>query len=408
MKKYAFAGASGRGLHMYGKPMVAKFNDVAQPVGIYDPNYKRAQVFVKETGCDFPVYDDFDRMLEFTKPDTVIVTTQDAFHHEYTIRALKAGCDVIVEKPMTTDEFKCNSIISTERETGKKVIVTFNCRYMPFFVELKKLLMQNIIGDITSVHFEWLLDQDHGAQYFRRWHSIKERSGGLQIHKATHHFDIINWLINDEPRVVNAFGSLCFYGSNGEHRGEFCFNCEHSEKCKFYSDQMKNDFFIKYYYNNMDIDGYTPNLCLYRNEINIEDTLSVSVKYSRGTVMSYSLTAYSPYEGYKININGTKGRLEIENYSFNKKAIKEVRWYNENHEMSVIDIQEGKGGHGGGDSLLLEVLFRDVKNDPYGQQAGTRAGAMSAGIGIAINNSIREHKQIKIKDILWELDVNNV
>lgn len=392
---------------MYGKPMVSKYADVARPVGVYDTNYKRASVFVEETGGNFPVFSDFDEMLDISKPDIIIVTTQDAFHHEYIIRGLKKGCDVITEKPMTTDEFKCNEIIRTERETGKKVTVTFNCRYMPFLLEIKKLLMQNIIGDITAVHFEWLLDQSHGADYFRRWHSIKECSGGLQIHKATHHFDIINWLIDDEPRVVNAFGSLRFYGKNGPQGSKFCFNCDYSDSCKFYVDKLKNDFFIKFYYNNMDIDGYAPNMCVFRNEINIEDTLSVSVKYKKGAVMSYTLTAYSPYEGYKINISGTKGRLEIENYAgkYLPEPFKQVRYFDEKHQMTIMNIEEGKGEHGGGDGLLLDVLFRGFTDDPYRQQAGTRAGAMSAGIGIAVNNSVREHKQINIKDILWELEV---
>lgn len=408
MKKYAIAGTGSRGLYMYGKPLVSKYTDVAELVGVYDINSKRAKVFVKNLGAQVPVFENFDDLLDVAKPDTVIVTTQDAFHHEYIIKSLKKGCDVITEKPMTTDEFKCNEIIKTEKETGKKVTVTFNCRFMPFLLEIKKLMMQNIIGDITSVHFEWLLNQSHGADYFRRWHSIKECSGGLQIHKATHHFDIINWLIDDEPRIVNAFGSLRYYGSNGPFKGQYCFNCEHKEKCKLFLDKSKNEFFKEFYYDNMDVDGYVPNFCVYRDAINIEDTLSVNVRYAKEAVMSYSLTAYSPYEGYKININGTKGRLEIDNYAgkYLSQPFKEVRYFDENHNMTLMNIEEGKGTHGGGDSALLEVLFRDIKEDPYDQQAGSRAGAMSAGIGIAVNNSMREEKQIKIKDILWELEVN--
>ena len=149
-------------------------------------------------------------------------------------------------------------------------------------------------------------------------------------------------------------------------------------------------------------------MCVFRNEIDIEDTLSVSVRYKKGAVMSYTLTAYSPYEGYKININGTKGRLEIENYAGKhlKEPVKQVRYFDEEHKMTLIDIEEGRGSHGGGDSALLEVLFKGSDEDPYNRHANSRAGAMSIGIGIAINNSIREQKQIKIKDILWELDVD--
>lgn len=408
MKKYVIAGTGTRGLHMFGKPLVSKYFEFARLAGVFDTNVKRANVFKKMTGGDLEVFEDFDHMLDAVKPDTVIVTTQDAFHDVYIVKALKKGCDVITEKPMTTDEFKCNNILRTERETGKKVTVTFNCRYMPFLLEIKKLMMQNIVGEVTSVHFEWLLDQVHGADYFRRWHSNKRISGGLQIHKATHHFDIINWLIDDEPRIVSAFGSLRFYGSNGTYKGNHCFNCEHKDLCKFYVDKANNPFYKEFYFDNMDIDGYAPDMCVFRNEIDIEDTLSVSVRYKKGAVMSYTLTAYSPYEGYKININGTKGRLEIENYAGKhlKEPVKQVRYFDEEHKMTLIDIEEGRGSHGGGDSALLEVLFKGSDEDPYNRHANSRAGAMSIGIGIAINNSIREQKQIKIKDILWELDVD--
>ena len=46
---------------------------------------------------------------------------------------------------------------------------------------------------------EWLLDTRHGADYFRRWHRNKNNSGGLMVHKATHHFDLVNWWMIPTP-----------------------------------------------------------------------------------------------------------------------------------------------------------------------------------------------------------------
>lgn len=69
---------------------------------------------------------------------------------------------------------------------------------MPFVTRIKELIHEGCVGDILSVHFEWMLDTEHGADYFRRWHRKKENSGGLLVHKATHHFDMVNWLIDDE------------------------------------------------------------------------------------------------------------------------------------------------------------------------------------------------------------------
>lgn len=70
------------------------------------------------------------------------------------------------------------------------------------------------------MHFEWLLDTVHGADYFRRWHRQKSNSGGLMVHKSGHHFDLVNWWINAEPAVVAGFGQLAFYGEdNGKRSG---------------------------------------------------------------------------------------------------------------------------------------------------------------------------------------------
>ena len=66
-----------------------------------------------------PVYDDFDKMLDDVKPDTVIVTTKDSMHDFYVIKALEAGCDVIVEKPMTTTFEKANAIREAEIKSDK-------------------------------------------------------------------------------------------------------------------------------------------------------------------------------------------------------------------------------------------------------------------------------------------------
>src|SRR5690606_20513915 len=64
------------------------------------------------------------------------------------------------------------------------------------------------------------LDTAHGADYFRRWHRYKDKSGGLLIHKASHHFDLINWWLADAPVRVYASGGLRFYGAeNARRRG---------------------------------------------------------------------------------------------------------------------------------------------------------------------------------------------
>ncbi|MFA6666483.1 MAG: Gfo/Idh/MocA family oxidoreductase, partial [Armatimonadota bacterium] len=314
MKSYVLVGASGRALGMYARPLVKDFSDCAKVAGIFDVNPLRAETLKKEAGLDCKIYTDFDQMMTEQKPDSAIVTTVDRFHHEYIIKCLEAGAEVITEKPMTIDSEKCNAILEAEARTGKKVIVTFNYRFAPYVTAVKQAIADGLIGDVLNVDFEYMLDTSHGADYFRRWHRKKENSGGLLVHKSTHHFDLINWWIMEEPVEVMGYGTRRFYGPTRKERGERCLTCNYKNTCEFYFNIDASDMNHKMYHNCESADGYFRDRCVFADEINIEDSMSVNVKYSKGTLLSYSLIAHSPYEGYKASISGTKGRLEIAEY----------------------------------------------------------------------------------------------
>ncbi len=87
-------------------------------------------------------------------------------------------------------------------------------------MRIKELVREGAVGKILSVDFEYLLDTNHGAEYFRRWHRRMENSGGLLVHKSTHHFNLVNWWIEEEPEEIYANGNLRFYGYTRENRGE--------------------------------------------------------------------------------------------------------------------------------------------------------------------------------------------
>jgi predicted dehydrogenase len=257
-------------------------------------------------------------MIRENRVDCVIVTSIDRTHHTYIIRAMHAGCDAITEKPMTIDAEKCQQILDTIRRTGRKLTVTFNYRYAPRTTKVKQLLSSGIIGQIKSVHFEWLLDTSHGADYFRRWHRDKRNSGGLMVHKATHHFDLVNWWLDTTPQIVFGMGDLVFYGrANAEARGitsfyDRAYGSEIARNDPFALHLDRNERLRELYLKAEHEDGYLRDRSVFSDGISIEDDMAVMVKYRNGAVMTYHLTAYSPWEGYRVAFNGTKGRLEYE------------------------------------------------------------------------------------------------
>ncbi|OGS46866.1 MAG: hypothetical protein A2539_03390 [Elusimicrobia bacterium RIFOXYD2_FULL_34_15] len=407
MKRYVMVGASGRGLLMYAKPIQERFSDVAQVVGIFDVNPLRSKKLRDMAGLNCKIYTDFDKMIKETKPDAAIVTTVDKFHHIYIVKALDAGIDAITEKPMTIDAEKCRAILDAEKRTGKKVIVTFNYRVTSYMTKIKELISEGIVGKILNVDFEYMLDTSHGADYFRRWHRRKENSGGLLVHKSTHHFDLINWWLGERPETLMAFGSLRFYGHSRKERGERCLTCKYTNTCEFYFDiakDIKSGFPSKdMYLETESADKYYRDKCIFADEIDIEDTMSVNLKYSGGALLSYSLIAHCPYEGLKISINGVKGRLEIREYHTGIRACElnySLKFYNRKGEMLEYIVPKATGSHWGGDARLQDLVFRKGVPDPLGYKAGSYDGSISILIGIAANKSIKDGKAIKINDLV--------
>lgn len=408
MKRFVQVGCGIRGIEGYAEPILKDFKEHIELCGVYDINPKRAALVSYYGGTEVPVYDDFDEMLRSVKPDTVIVTTKDCMHDFYVIKALEAGCDVIVEKPMTTTFEKANAIKKAEQKSGKTVTVVFNLRYLPFFARVKEILKSGVIGEVLSVHYEWMLDTQHGADYFRRWHRKRENSGSLLVHKSTHHFDLVNWFLEDDPVAVNAFGSRKFYGPTREERSHRCLTCQHKSKCEYYLD-INQPPMDKLYLECEDADGYYRDSCIFSEEIDIEDTVSLNVLYKRGAVMSYSLTAHSPYEGLRIAFNGTDGRLEFVKmdgrYTELGQGVNNViTIFNRLGEKIIINApQDLPGGHGGSDEKIRENLFIGCTSDPLGQMADTRAGMMSIGIGMAANISMKENRRVYLSEFYDEL-----
>lgn len=401
--RVALVGTGIRGSSTWGKTLLGDYGDILEMVGLCDINPKRLEYAKRYMGATCPTFVDFQNMIARTKPDTVIVTTTDCFHAKYICMAMEMGCDVITEKPLATDEVLCQNILDTEKKTGKKLIVTFNYRYSPEAVKIKEILMSREIGDITSVDFNYYLDIYHGASYFRRWHGFKQFSGSLLVHKATHHYDLMNWWLTAEPVEVNAYGELRKYGYNGTFRSSRCRECPHMKPCEFFWDITRDQHLMNLYVKAETEDGYIRDACVFRKKINIWDTMNVQVRYHNRVTMSYSLNAFMPYEGYFVGFNGTKGRLDARvyhNQPWKPESMADFRITHNFGKTKTFGLESGGSGHWGADGIMQDRIFRKPDDDLLGQGAGSRDGALSILIGIAARRSIEQERPFKIEELV--------
>ena len=427
-RRYAIIGTGSRS-QLYQDAIQREYGSNSELVALCDSNPTRlAYALARSSTADGSAQPrafsaaDYEEMIRSTKPDTVIVTTPDYTHCHYIVRALELGCDVITEKPMTTNAADCRAILDAQSRTGKHCRVTFNYRYSPPRSQVKDLLMSGEIGDVLSVDFHWLLNTHHGADYFRRWHSRKQNSGGLMVHKATHHFDLVNWWLGAVPASVMAAGKRAFYtpqtarrfGLTGAH--ERCHTCPERSKCSFALDLSATEMHREMYLNAESHDGYFRDRCVFRDDMDIEDTMSVSVRYDTGAILTYSLNAFNAWEGYTIAFNGTKGRIEhsIVEQSYvsgdgtvqggTREGGVTTRIIPLRGSAREIEPWSGAGDHGGGDrAMLIDILSPQPPHDKYMRAADVRAGAASIIVGIAANQSFETHAEVKISDLLPKL-----
>ncbi|MCA1292933.1 Gfo/Idh/MocA family oxidoreductase [Paenibacillus sp. alder61] len=424
-KRYAIVGVGGRAEFFYSA-LATAYKETTELVAVCDVNQTRMN-YANELLRDkydyspVPTYkaEHFDLMIRERKPDVVLVCTMDRTHHKYIIRAMELGCDVITEKPMTVNAEKCLDIFDAIERTGRQLRVTFNYRYAPHNTKIRELIMDGAIGEVLSVNFEWLLNTEHGADYFRRWHRDKRNSGGLLVHKSTHHFDLMNFWLATKPDTVFAMGDLRFYGKeNAEQRGitqfyQRAYGSPAAENDPFALHLDRNEHLKRMYLEAEHEDGYQRDQSVFGDNISIEDTMSVMVKYKNKAVMNYSLNAYMPWEGFIVVFNGTLGRLEVrvtEQSYVNSGGKKENEGALGGIQMIVyphfsepyrVNIEQSAGGHGGGDPLLLRDLFGKAEPDRFNRAASHIDGALSIMTGIAANRSMQNGQPVKI-DELWK------
>ncbi|MGH7143686.1 MAG: Gfo/Idh/MocA family protein [Planctomycetota bacterium] len=424
--RYAVVGTGGRCLGSYLLPLTRDYADTVQFVGLCDLNtqrmkYSLAQMKKENPKLKIPLFTDYAKMLKTVKPDRVLVTTRDSLHAPLAVQAMEAGADVVTEKPMTTDETMCRQILETEKKTRRKVTVTFNMRYGMAVTKCKELIRENHIGKLVSVDLNYWLDTIHGADYFRRWHRKQANSGSLLIHKSTHHFDTVNWLIEQDPVQVFAYGARNRYGK--EHaipgHGKNCRECKVIDQCPFAPQWGRVDSssnLHNLYFKAEAEDGYQRDSCVFDSEVDIPDTMILAVRYTGGVHMSYSLNAFLPYEGFRLSINGTEGKIDLECFhrtpwDAGENTVRVTKTgYEESRVLTIAPYNVNSklhGGHGGADDVLLRDIFGSkLPNDPLKRAAGSRAGAMSMLIGAAANNSMRENRPINIADLV-PLDLIN-
>ncbi len=447
-RRFAVVGTGSRA-EMFVRAMATTHADVAVPVALVDPSPTRRAYYDELLAghglrAEHLGPEDLPALLDSGRVDAVVVASPDDTHADHVCAALDRGLDVVCEKPLAHDVEGLRRIGAAAERSAGELVVTFNYRYSPRNSAVRRLLADGAVGTVTGVHFEWLLDTVHGADYFRRWHREKDRSGGLLVHKATHHVDLVNWWLGDVPERVTALGGLRFYGDERAAErglaGRPALSRDAGPGDPFALDLAADDRLRRLYLDAEGDDGYRRDQDVFAPGVTIEDTMSVLVGYRGGAALTYALSAYNPWEGYRVAVTGTEGRLELDVVErshvpagrtgallgpggksgpavdpsvardedaddpvrpFGARLVVQRQW----ERPRVVEIAEGAGAHGGGDALLLDDVLRGAGPDPLGRQAHYVDGVRSVAVGLCANRSMATGGTVRTADLGLPLDL---
>lgn len=433
-RRYALCGLSSRGLRLFGVPLLGASgpNDTGvdlsahgELVAIVDVDPERVARFNGQLSRPIPSYlpGAFERMVVETSPDVVLVASPDHTHAEYVVAALRSGVDVVTEKPLAASCEQVRSMLAAERDSVAAIRVAHNVRYAPRSRRLKQMLLDGLVGRITNVELVWNVDTLHGSSYFSRWNRQRAFSGGLSVHKSCHHLDLVSWLINDVPEQAFAYGALRFFGPESPHSPARRDGVDYSVR-----EQMERCPYFRQWQSNSEatIDGvprprasayglpydvqYPPDepRYIYDEAIDIEDTYSAVLRYRNGASMTYSVMFSGPWEGYRLAVNGTHGRIEASTTTIRgadpSPQDRSITYYPIFGERQVHEVPPAYGGHDGGDPLLQQDLFVEPSKESVrlGLTADSRQGAYAVAVGEAIWRSAVDNSPYDVGELLGD------
>lgn len=373
----------------YGRLLTEELSEVCRIIALADTNEKRMAGAAGLLGLtDVALYRDYHELLADTTIDAVIVTTPDFTHEVVAVDALEAGKHVLCEKPLATTIAGCHKIL--EAKGAEQVLqVGFVLRYNRVYETAHKIIARGDIGQVQQII---ATDNRQGADYFRRWHRFREKSGGLFNHKSTHTLDIINWFAGGSPVQIDAMGGIGVF-IPGKWQGQRCLNCSLQTQCPEYLD-LTVEPYRSLYLQAESVDGYIRDVCVFTSEKDTIDHGHALIRYDNGVQASYNLSLFAPTDTRQMMILGDAGKLELDEAT---RSIKVTSRHT--HDVVEYRVTKDTGGHGGGDEGLIREFVQCIES---GEQplAGAFAGAWSCLVSLAAERSAMEQSPITTEQML--------
>jgi len=393
--RIGIVGTGGRGVNAFGMTFVKDHADTTEIIALADPNLVRAEAAMKMLGITADLHDNAEDLITRSDVDAVIIASVDCCHEAQVCLALEHDKHVYIEKPLATTVEGCLRILEASISAGKVLSMGFNLRHNIVIHRLKQLVDEGCFGDIFSI--QAIEHYNGGRTYHSRWNRLKKFTGGLFIHKGSHDFDVINYLMGDvRPARVACFANvfslkpdrLPFATRPGEDPGPNCTVCPYQRECPdayLYESPLFNE-------KTAEVDGYYKNQCMYLSEKDTHDQGIAIVEYENGATASHSEYFATPVSNRRYLVEGTKGHGEAD---FQANSIRCLpRW---SEDRIDYNLKPPQGGHGGSDPDIIQT-FLDCIATGTRPRASAVDGTWSVAVAVAAEKARAENRVVELSE----------
>lgn len=401
-------GAGTRGIAAFGALLTRNHAAETQLVALGEPNRARAEAGLACLATTAEIHEVPEDVLDRKDVDAVVITAPDYLHEHYCVEAFKHGKHVLVDKPLAITAKGCLRVIDAAGRADKLLYMGFNLRHDPVVRRLKTLVDAGTLGALFSM--QAIEYYDGGRTYMARWNRLKKITGGLFIHKGSHDFDIINWMMGKaRPVRVSCFANvftlnakgLPFKPRRGVRPGPTCSACAYQKECPDVNLLAASGLDVErvaFTPAIAKVDGYHKDLCIYLSDKDTHDQGIATVEYDNGATASHSEYFVTPMTNRRYLLEGTAGHGEAD-VGANCIEIR-PRW---SQDRIVHTISRSAGGHGGADPVMCAEFVRCVQKGLRPTASGID-GAWSVAVGEACERSRAERRMVKVSEVL---DVNS-
>ncbi len=321
-----------------------------------------------------------EEFLAEKRADVLVIATPDDCHVKHCLLGLKAGYDILLEKPVTDKEEECKALLEAQKKYGGKVFVCHVLRYAHGFYKVKQLLSEGAVGRLVNIQAVEPVGYWHQAHSYVRGNWRREdTSTPMILAKCCHDLDLLTWYADSSCKSVSSVGDLTYFKEEcaPENTAARCLDCRLVDTCPYSAKRVYVDRWLKsgkpanwWPYNvitpvvPLTEDAlYTAikegdyGRCVFRCDNNVVDNQTVQMEFNNGVKASLLMTAFSDFGGRVYRFFGTLGEITL-----GEGEIKINRFGEEQEVIDVNSLCKNEGGHahGGGDFMLVKNMYDEL------------------------------------------------